>query len=138
MTDEQAQQMISALAQTSEELQIIRKMIYTYGLGEDSSSGPCPGVLAGIKNEIHGVRELLEDRMTDEERRFLMLSLSAVATHLSRLDGKIRACEQVLKKHPEVSAEYQKALSGIGEETLSVLSETISKLQQGLDRGQTP
>ncbi len=56
MTDEQAQVII-------QELQIIRKLVYTYGLGEDLQGGPSPGILAGIKAEIHELRELLQERL---------------------------------------------------------------------------
>ena len=72
--------------------------------------------------------------MTQEERTLFLLSFSALATDLSKIDRKLRACEEVLKKHPQIESEYQLALSRTHEETLTVLSQTISTLQQGLDQ----
>ena len=115
MTDEQAQTIIR-------ELQIIRKLVYTYGLGEDIPGGPSPGILAGIKTEIHELRELLEERMSmsETDRAFFDLSvlLKQQIDAFLELQNLVVATHKTLAKlHPQFEETYAGILKSLKDGT---------------------
>jgi hypothetical protein len=117
MTDEQAKTII-------QELQIIRKLVYTYGLGEDIPSGPSPGILAGIKSEIQGIRELLEERSTTGGHmkphavEFLLKTLADMGNTISDTEIRIKALETALQKYEP--NQYQCYLDAVRKTTQAI------------------
>jgi polyhydroxyalkanoate synthesis regulator phasin len=103
VTEEQAKTVI-------QELTIIRKLIYTYGLGEDIPGGPSPGILAGIKDEIHELRESLEGTPMKTRTPNPPDPMSELSDNIDQLRKEVSALNLAIANLTPVLEGIQKAL----------------------------